>query len=168
MIPLMMLIGCSTSAIGASPAATASPTRPVYLQAWPVRTGDHAGRTLQLSQTTVTPGEVITRTIDGADPKTDVTDMDLMLEQVTDGSWRLMSYLILGLPLANQPPADLAPMPNLSIPAVGYTAGTLPVLIPDVSPGTYRVRQDMSVTNVSTAITLYAPLQVVSPTTPTP
>jgi len=173
MILAISLVGCSSvGSAGITPAATASPTAsptvPVYAQTWPVNTGDHVGRTLRLSKTTVAPGEIITRTIDGADPKTDITSIALMLEQFTNGSWRIVSFLFLGQPLANQPPADQPPVPNLSIPAVGYPTHTLELLIPDVPPGTYRVRQDMSVTIVSTPITLYAPLRVVSAATPSP
>jgi hypothetical protein len=171
MIFVIVFFGCSAPVGGAgsaSPVATASPALPVYAQTWPVSTGDHAGRTLRLSKTEVVPGEIITRTIEGADPKTDITSMAMMLEQFTNGSWRLISYLILGLPLANQPPADEVPAPNLSISAVGYPTRTLPALIPDVPPGSYRVRQDMSILMQSTPITLYAPLQVVSTATPSP
>ena len=126
--------------------------------------GDPLGRTLQLSATTVTPGEIITRTISGANNDSDVTSAALLLEKFENGSWRTLYYLYLGY--NQQSPTDAKTGPNVAIPAVGLGPTALDVLIPDVPPGTYRVRQDMSrddTASSSVLMTLYATIQVVSP-----
>ena len=95
-----------------------------------------------LSETTVTPGEIITRTISGANNDSDITDVALILEKFENGSWRTLYYLY--LEYDQQRPTDAKTGPGVAISAVGLRPTALKVRIPDVPPGTYRVRQDMS------------------------
>lgn len=127
----------------------------------PVNMADPAGRALHLSKTTVVPGEIITRTIQGANNHSDITSVIMTLEHFQRGSWRTIYYLWL-----LSPPEVSVPKPYEIIPAVGIGPAAAMVKIPDVPPGTYRVRQDIgigSATAPPTPITLYAIIDVTSP-----
>ena len=112
--------------------------------------------TLQLSQTTVTPGQIITRTIGGATPNDDVSTIaDMTLEQFVDGSWQTLYFL----ELAPENPRDTVATSEIAIPAIALPPTALEARIPDLPPGTYRIRQDVS--SVADPTTLYATIQVV-------
>ena len=120
---------------------------------------------MELSQTTVKPGEIITRTISGADVHPDViTSGTLFLEKQIDGEWRWIYFL--GLAPQYDTPSNIVPGPNVAISAVGVGPQAVRFQIPDVPPGTYRLRQDAtygSDTSPATQITLYATITVVGP-----
>lgn len=132
-----------------------------HAMASPARVAGDGGRILQLSKTVVSPGQIISRTVVGANANTDVTSVIMMLESYQKGSWQAVSVLWL-----SNPPSDSTPVPNEVIPAVGVTPRARKLRIPNVPPGTYRIRQDMSITNSSIPITLYAAIVVVPATTP--
>jgi hypothetical protein len=87
--------------------------------------------------------------------------MALSAEQFENGSWETIYYL----ELDRQDPFDDAPGPNVAISAVGYGPAAIKARIPDVPPGTYRVRQDMSRDGFvpsSVLMTLYATIQIIA------
>jgi hypothetical protein len=112
---------------------------------------------LQLSATTVTPGEVISRTISGGTDQSDIaTIADMTLEKQVAGSWRSLYYL----ELTQANPQDTVATEGVAFPAIALPPTALKARIPDVPPGTYRIRQD--VTSAAGPATLYATITVVA------
>ncbi len=143
--------------------ATASPAGLPGIAPWPAATADPDGLSLALSKTTVKPGDVITRTIAGADRHPDVITSDtLFLEKQIDGQWRWIYFLDLAPPSGT--PGNYVPGPDTAISAVGLLPQPFIFQIPNVPPGTYRLRQDAtygSDTGPATQVTLYATITVV-------
>jgi hypothetical protein len=155
------------------------------MDTWPVASPPPSDLSLALSQTTVRPGEVITRTIRGAhahilignDYRTDIVGPVMMLEAQVQGSWRLLYYL--GLGYQGQPPGYFRASPDIAIPAVGFSPAPATIEIPNLPPGTYRLREDVQREDLLTPLpatpsppirtfTLYATVQVVgAASTPT-
>lgn len=127
--------------------------------------GNPEGLTLQLSQTTVNAGEVVTRTITGAGSYSDlITGSALILESNVSGSWRDIYYM--GLGIDGNEPIDWTVGPGHAMNAAGYPPSALQTLIPNVPPGNYRVRQDLNYVSgigATKAVTLYATITVVAP-----
>ena len=142
----------------------ATPDTSTGIAPWPANTGDPDGLALQFSKTTVSPGEVITRTITGADQHPDaLTNDTLMLDQMVDGSWRTIYFMGLAPPF--DAPINTVPGPDTAISAVGVQPQAVEWRIPDVQPGVYRVRQDLSYSSAAgsrVVVTLYADITVVA------
>jgi len=135
------------------------PILPTGVAPAPANKGAHHGRVLHLSKTTVKSGEIIFRTIDGWNPRTDLSGVNMTLEHFESGTWQTIYYLWL------DSPKDTPVGTNEAISAVGFSGAgwsSRQIRIPDVPPGTYRVRQDLSVgSDTSTQITLYAMIHVI-------
>jgi hypothetical protein len=98
-----------------------------------------AGLVLQLSATTVHPGEVITRTVTGGGSGPDfITASAMTLQQCTNGSWQTIYYL--GLSQTN-PRTEAGS--DLVITAQGFFFRPLEARIPPVAAGTYRICLDV-------------------------
>ena len=98
---------------------------------------------MQLSQTDVKPGVVVTRTITSADKHPDVvTSVTLMLESRIDDSWRWIYFM--GVAPPNGTPINIVPSSDTAISAVGVGPQAVEFQIPEVPPGNYRMRQDLN------------------------
>jgi hypothetical protein len=133
----------------------------------------------------VQPNEVITRTIQGAqdrilignDFRTDIVGPDMMLEQRVQGNWRLLYYL--GLGYEGEKPGYIRATSNIAITANGLSPVPATIQIPNLPPGTYRLREDVEREDDPTPLpatpssllhtfTLYATIEVVgTASTPT-
>lgn len=172
-----------TAQLGSSSDTTPSPAAsPAQLgvSAVPAASPPPQGVSLELSKTVVHPGEIITRTIRGSQPpkltgndfRSDLVGPVMMLEQKVKGEWRLIYYL--GIGYGSQKPGNFRPGPNVAISAIGLETGPATIKIPELPPGSYRLREDLQREDDLTPMpatpsppvrtyTLYATIQVVSP-----
>ncbi len=153
---------------GDKPPATptiSTPTIPIGASDWPANSGDPGSMTLELSKTTVTPGEIITRTITNAGDYSGVITASAMLfEAQVNGTWPDIYYM--GLGMNGEDPSDWVVGPGNAMNAAGYPPTALPARIPNVPPGTYRVRQDLSYDSAEgkpVQVTLSATITIVTP-----
>jgi hypothetical protein len=155
------------------------------MDTWPVASPPPSDLSLALSKTIVRPNEVITRTIQGAQTHTligndfrmDIVGPDMMLEQRVQGNWRLLYFL--GLGYEGEKPGYFRPAPNIAISAVGLSPDPATIQVPNLPPGTYRLREDVEREDEPTPLpatpssllhtfTLYATIEVVgTASTPT-
>lgn len=131
---------------------------PAGIEPLPVNSTDSGGLALQLSATKVTPGEIVSRTIEGGNAQSDIaTIADMSLEMQVAGSWRTLYFL----ELTQANPQDTVATEGIAFPAIALPPTALKARIPDIPPGTYRIRQD--VTSAAGPATLYATITVVAP-----
>jgi hypothetical protein len=77
-----------------------------------------------------------------------------MLDAKINGAWRTLSFL----ELEPENPRDTVATADVAIPAIALPPTALKLRIPDLPPGTYRLRQDAS--SKSGPTTLYATITI--------
>jgi hypothetical protein len=113
-----------------------------------------AGLVLHLSATTVTPDQVITRTVTGGSPGFGTTSA-MHLQQCSNGSWQTIYYLFLD---QTDPQYAAGSNLNITLQSLPFSGYGYNARIPPVPAGTYRISQDL--TTPQGRATVYAMITV--------
>jgi hypothetical protein len=140
----------TTVIVGDTPPAVTAPP--------PVTNAD--GLSMQLSSSTATPGEVLTRTIKGVKAPFDQTPTYMLLQTWTGARWQSV-YLAF---LDKSNPRDVRYSPGLNLTADALIVEPFQFRVPQgLRPGVYRLEQTLIASQPYRQETVYGQLVVVAP-----